>query len=91
MLIVVAYDVPDDRRRTRIADMLKDFGIRVQWSVFECLLEDTDIARLRFQLGTLINASEDSIRIYRVCASCEEALQTLGIAGRTEDPNVFVL
>ena len=33
--IVVSYDVPDDRRRTRLADRLLDFGVRVQYSVFE--------------------------------------------------------
>jgi len=39
MLILVSYDVPDDRRRTKIAALLKDFGERVQYSVLECLLE----------------------------------------------------
>ena len=38
-LIVVSYDIPDDRRRLRLANTLKDFGIRVQYSVFECRLE----------------------------------------------------
>jgi len=33
MLILVSYDVPDDRRRTRLAHALKDFGERVQYSV----------------------------------------------------------
>jgi len=32
MLILVTYDVPDDRRRTRLAHTLKDFGERVQYS-----------------------------------------------------------
>ena len=40
MLIVVSYDVPDDRRRTRLAHILKDFGERVQYSVFECRLDE---------------------------------------------------
>lgn len=33
MLIVVSYDIPNDRRRTRLAHTLKDFGERVQYSV----------------------------------------------------------
>jgi CRISPR-associated protein Cas2 len=40
MLILVSYDVPDDRRRTRLAHALKDFGERVQYSVFECRLDE---------------------------------------------------
>lgn len=38
MLVVVSYDVREDRRRTRLAHTLKDFGERVQLSVFECRL-----------------------------------------------------
>jgi CRISPR-associated protein Cas2 len=32
---VVCYDVVDDRRRNRIFKLLKDYGRRVQYSVFE--------------------------------------------------------
>jgi CRISPR-associated protein Cas2 len=38
MFYLVSYDIPDDRRRTRLAKLLKDYGGRVQYSVFECLL-----------------------------------------------------
>jgi CRISPR-associated protein Cas2 len=40
MLILVSYDVPDDRRRTRLAHALKDFGERVPYSVFEYRLDE---------------------------------------------------
>ncbi|MEW6376162.1 MAG: CRISPR-associated endonuclease Cas2, partial [Thermodesulfobacteriota bacterium] len=39
MFYVVSYDIPDDQRRIKIAKILEDFGDRVQYSVFECLLE----------------------------------------------------
>jgi len=53
---VVSYDVPDDRRRTRLAKILKDFGARVQYSVFECLLEDEQVDALRKRVERLIDA-----------------------------------
>jgi CRISPR-associated endonuclease Cas2 len=46
VLILVSYDIPDDRRRTKLAHTLKDFGQRVQYSVFECLLTADQVAHL---------------------------------------------
>jgi CRISPR-associated protein Cas2 len=39
MFIVVSYDISHDRRRARLSRELKNFGTRVQYSVFECVLE----------------------------------------------------
>lgn len=38
--IVVAYDVSDDRRRSHVVKLLEKVGIRVNYSVFECMLSD---------------------------------------------------
>jgi CRISPR-associated protein Cas2 len=46
VLIVVSYDVANDRRRTRLAKELENFGRRVQYSVFECLLDGEQLERL---------------------------------------------
>jgi CRISPR-associated protein Cas2 len=91
VLIVVSYDVPDDRRRGRLAEVLKGFGNRVQLSVFECLLEDDEVERLRRKVLREIDEQADSVRIYRLCASCREKVEILGRGERTEDPEVYVL
>ncbi len=91
MLILVSYDVPDDRRRTRLAHTLKDFGERVQYSVFECRLDERAQQTLRERLARLIDPEEDSLRIYRLCKECDRLLEVLGTAKRTDDPDVFVL
>lgn len=90
-LIVVTYDVPDDRRRTKLAHALKDFGERVQYSVFECLLEADQVERLNLRIGTLISLEEDSVRLYRFCADCGRRTQVLGLGKLTEDPDVYLL
>jgi CRISPR-associated protein Cas2 len=46
MLIVVSYDILNDSRRTRLAHALKDFGERVQYSVFECRLDTEQLGKL---------------------------------------------
>ena len=91
MLIVVSYDVPDDRRRTRLAHTLKDFGERVQYSVFECHLDERALETLRVRISRLLNFEEDSVRIYRLCKECDRLLEVLGTAQRTDDPELYVL
>lgn len=91
MLIVVSYDVVDDRRRTRLAHALKDFGKRVQYSVFECRLKDDQLARLRSRIEALIDAKEDSVRLYRLCQECTGKVEIQGTGEVTSDPNVYLL
>ena len=91
MLIAVAYDIPNDRRRSKLADHLEDFGRRVQLSVFECLLEEKQVERLRAGIERLIEPEEDTVRIYRFCATCEERVEILGQGVRSEDPDVYIV
>ena len=91
MLILVSYDIPDDRRRTKLAHNLKDFGERVQYSVFEFLLDESQVGRLRERIEGLIDATEDSVRIYRFCADCGAKLEIVGLGVVTEDPKVYIV
>ena len=91
MLILVSYDIPDDRRRTKLAHTLKDFGQRVQYSVFECQLREEQLLRLRTRVAALIDAEEDSVRIYRLCAECTVRLEIQGLGQPTQDPDVYML
>lgn len=91
MLIVVSYDVRETRRRNRVAHALKDFGKRVQLSVFECHLEEHQVVKLRERIARLIDPAEDSVRLYRLCRDCAGRLETLGVAEKTEDPEIYVL
>ena len=91
MLILVSYDVVDDRRRTRLAHSLKDFGRRVQYSVFECELDDRQIELLQSRVVGFIETEEDSVRIYKFCAACRARVEILGLGGPSEAPDVFIL
>jgi CRISPR-associated protein Cas2 len=91
MLYVVSYDIPDARRRTRVANACKDFGQRVQYSVFECLLKGDLRERLVSRLKAETNEREDSIRIYPLCAACEKGLEILGQGERPSEPEVFIV
>ena len=62
----VVYDIPSDARRIRIANVLKSFGERVQYSVFECVLARSELSELESELGKRMDTDQDSIRIYRI-------------------------
>lgn len=75
---VIAYDIPDDRRRTRIHKILRGFGRWTQYSVFECHLTDKQLVLLRARLDRHIKPGEDSVRIYQLCSSCMRKVETIG-------------
>ena len=69
MLVVVSYDVSTrevagQRRLRRIAKACEDYGQRVQYSVFECVVDPEQWTRLRLRLLDEIDQDEDSVRFY---------------------------
>jgi len=91
MFYLVTYDIPDDRRRARLAKAMLDFGKRVQYSVFECLLSRDLYAEMLAIIERNIEDDQDSVRIYPLCAGCREQVVLLGGAPLSEDPEVIVL
>lgn len=83
MDIVVTYDVntqtKEGRRRLRlVAKTCEGFGQRVQYSVFECRLTDTQLVRLRLKLSDEIDPGKDSLRIYHLTRDHPRAVETFG-------------
>jgi CRISPR-associated protein Cas2 len=62
----------------RIYKTLKNYGQRVQFSVFECDLEETDYLRLRKKLEKILETEEDSIRFYFLCKKDIERIERIG-------------
>ena len=71
MLVLVTYDVHTEkaegkRRLRRVAEVCQNYGQRVQYSVFECLVGEKELAMLRHRLLAEMKEEEDSIRLYFV-------------------------
>jgi CRISPR-associated protein Cas2 len=69
MLVVVSYDVSTRspggaRRLRRVARACTDYGQRVQYSVFECLVDPEQWTRLKLRLLREFDPEEDSLRFY---------------------------
>ena len=89
--VVISYDIPDDRRRLKVAHTLSGYGERVQKSVFECVLAAADYQRLRERLSRLIDVEQDNLRFYHLCGACRPRVEAIGRVGVTEVPNVYIV
>ena len=91
MFYLVSYDIPDDKRRLKIAKILKDYGERVHLSVFEARIENDRLVRMKERIGDTINQEEDSVRIYSLCAACSEKIEIIGYGEVVQDPDIIVI
>jgi len=91
MFYAISYDIRDDRRRLKVAKVLKDFGERVQLSVFEARLESRDLERLQSRVLKHLDLDQDSLRLYPLCAACVPGVLILGQGVVTEDPEVIII
>jgi CRISPR-associated protein Cas2 len=83
MMVLVTYDVstesPAGKRRLRqVARLCQNFGQRVQFSVFECVLDPAQWARLRSALIAKIEPAEDSLRFYLMGANWRPHVEHVG-------------
>ena len=84
MNILVTYDVNTEtaagRKRLRnVATVCKNYGQRVQYSVFECRVDQAQYETLQAKLLKIIDPALDNLRFYRLFGSREEAVEAFGI------------
>jgi CRISPR-associated protein Cas2 len=83
MLVLVTYDVRTEsaagKKRLRlVARTCKNYGQRVQNSVFECLVEPAQWTALRHALVEIIDVNEDSLRAYFLGANWKRRVEHIG-------------
>lgn len=81
--ILVAYDVDTvsedgQARLRRVATVCKNFGQRVQFSIFECRVTRAQLEELEAKLLQVINPNTDSLRIYILYGGREKCLRAYG-------------
>lgn len=84
MYVLITYDVntssADGAKRLRqVAKCCKGYGQRVQNSVFECSIDNTNFVRLKAQLLSIIDLKLDSIRIYKLGNNYQSKIEHLGV------------
>lgn len=77
--IVIVYDIANDRRRTRVFKLLKNYATRIQYSVFEGNLTDEDIILIQAELAKIMNPKEDGIAFFQLCKKCIKTVKRIGV------------
>ncbi len=90
LYVVVAYDVRDDRRRTRLSQALCGYGERLQYSVFECRVSRVQFVRMKERVREIVDPQEDRVFFYVLCGSCQERVERLGGCGPLPDDAVII-
>jgi CRISPR-associated protein Cas2 len=96
MMVLVSYDVCTiDRagrnRLRRVAKACQDYGIRVQNSVFECILEPAIWIVLKGRLEKIYDPAEDSLRFYFLGARWENRVEHLGKTPEIQAGDIAIL
>lgn len=93
-LYIVSYDVSLTKLRNKIAKLLEGYGMRVQYSVFECELKKSAYDEMIKKIKRLIAGKEDvSVRIYYICRNCKAKIYVLGDDSKKYFPEgmVFII
>jgi CRISPR-associated protein Cas2 len=91
MFVVVAYDIVDDKIRRHLVKVLKNYGRRVQKSVFECRIDDRQYLKMRREIEKLIDFEADSVRYYLLCQRCVGNIEFAGWGAVQEDEDVIIV
>ncbi|MDQ7031615.1 MAG: CRISPR-associated endonuclease Cas2 [Desulfonauticus sp.] len=78
MLVIVTYDISDPKRLYRVHNLLKDYGVPVQYSVFECDLNQEQIEEMLLNLKQEMDFDNDALLIYPVCEMCRRKVHICG-------------
>ena len=92
MFYLVCYDMVDTNRRNRVAKVLLGYGLRVQKSVFECVLSGEELEMVRRRLEKCLNGKEDQVRFYPMSGHTRRKVLILGVQPEIEvDDEVFIV
>jgi CRISPR-associated protein Cas2 len=83
MFVLVSYDVATQgsggaRRLRRVAKACQDIGQRVQYSVFECIVDPAQWTVLRQKLIDIIDPAQDSLRFYFLGSNWKHRVEHVG-------------
>lgn len=82
-MVLVTYDVSTtdkagQKRLRKVSKICLNYGIRVQNSVFECVVDSTEFSQLKIKLLAVINSQSDSLRFYQLGKNYKSKVEHFG-------------
>ncbi|MBE0426920.1 MAG: CRISPR-associated endonuclease Cas2 [Nitrospirae bacterium] len=91
MFVMVSYDIKDDGIRRKIQKIIEGFGERVQYSVFECRISESQYRELKKKVISVMDKDSDSIRFYKICNFCSRRVEYQGNGKIAEEDFFFMV
>jgi CRISPR-associated protein Cas2 len=91
LFYVITYDIPCNKRRKKLSDLLEGYGTRVQYSVFECVLTKAKFDELRQRLHKKFKDGEDSVRFYPLSQHTLPQVEVWGEPPVTSSPRSVIV
>jgi CRISPR-associated protein Cas2 len=91
MLVLVIYDIPDNKRRVKLSTFLEGYGRRVQKSAFECFLSLSNMQKLHNKVLQRVHPDEDNVRFYWIAADAMPRTLTIGSVPPQLPPAVYII
>ena len=89
--LMIAFDITQNHRRYRVVRALRDYGERVQKSVFECWLRPLERRALLARLDRLIDPETDRLHVFELPESDVARIEVLGVGDVTRDSDYLVI
>lgn len=90
-MILISYDIKEDKLRTRFSKYLKKFGYRIQYSVFEITHSQAMLSKIKSRIENAFKhefSDQDSVMIFEMSASCKTT--RFGYAKHDEEDIIVV-
>lgn len=79
---LISYDIADPKRLRRVARIMEGYGYRVQYSVFQCPLDDLRLEQLKADVAPVIHSDEDQVLIVCLGPDTEQTFRRFDSIGR---------
>jgi CRISPR-associated protein Cas2 len=91
MNMIVAYDIADPLRLNRVAKVMKDYGLRVQKSIFEVEANDKIFEEMKSRAERVMVREKDGVKYFPLCDRCADTLITIGVANSLPDEGEYLI
>jgi CRISPR-associated protein Cas2 len=75
---VITYDICDPKRLNKVAKIMKDYGVRVQKSIFEAALNPRQLEILKSRIKKVMDLDLDGVKFFLLCPKCDQKVNIIG-------------
>lgn len=90
-MFIITYDITKNKIRRKVSKILEDYGVRVQYSVFESDMNEKELNKVIVYLKKIIDTTTDNIKFYDLCGKCETKTLSIGLDKTYKLPDALVI